>query len=135
STRGSIWHLTLATSKLHLPRLRDLAFKSLKRSPNQGSKPSLRQPFGQRVYRRDPAEVNEVLLAAFERFSFGMVDNPRLERVRFAKGEHLISHRKIILHERQVPPAAMQPGRAIVEDDLENGFGMLFEPFRPASND
>jgi hypothetical protein len=42
--------------------------------------------------------------------------------LQFSENENLVAHREIIFHERQVPPAAMQSRRAVVQDDFKNGF-------------
>ena len=53
----------------------------------------------------------------------------------FAEDDHLVAHGEVLLHERQVPPAAMQPRRAVVEDKLEDGFGVVIEPLDAEGDD
>ena len=51
------------------------------------------------------------------------------------KDEHLVADRKILFHERQVPPAAMQPRRAVVENDFKNGFAAAAKTFEAERDD
>src|SRR5208282_65312 len=73
------------------------------RSPNQTPEPALRQSLRQRVNRSDAIEVNEAIFARDD-FGFRMIDGARLEVERFAVGHDFVPHRKILLHEWQVPP-------------------------------
>src|SRR5208283_5724172 len=49
--------------------------------------------------------------------------------------ENLVAHGEILFHERQVPPAAMQPRRAVVEDDFKDRFAAAAKPFEAGRND
>ena len=104
------------------PRLGDVPLDFFQRAPDQPAQPALRQALGERIHRCDAVEVDETFLAAFDDFGFGMGHHARFGFAQFAIDKNLVAHRKIFFHERQVPPAAMQPSRPIVEDDFKNGF-------------
>ena len=106
-------------------RLHDLRLELLERPPDQPAQPALRQPLGERINRRDAVEVDGDFLAGLDVFRLGMVDGARLERIGFAENHHVVADREILFEERQVPPAAMQPRRAVVENELEDGLGAL----------
>ena len=113
----------------------DLALKLIQRPPDKRAQPALRQPFGERVNGSQAAEVDDRVLAVFHDFRFRMVHGARLELNRLAEDDHFIAHRKILLHERQVPPAAMQPRGPVIENQLEDGLGVLLEPLDAEGDD
>jgi len=98
------------------------------RPPDQRAQPALRQPLGQRVDGGEAVKVDEVLLAVFADFGLRVVEGSGLEVHRFAERNHFLAHREVFLHERQVPPAAMQPRGAVIEDQLEDGAGVVLIP-------
>ena len=112
-----------------------LRFELLERPPNEGPQPPLRQAFGQRINGREAIDVNEVFVARFDNLRFGMVHGARPERNRLAIDEHFVARLKIFLHERQVPPAAVQPRRAVVEDEFEHRFAAAAPAFDAARDD
>src|SRR5260221_4255026 len=75
--------------------------------------------------------MNEALFPGLDDLRLGMVNRAWLNRTRFSKHNNLVPHGKVLFHEGQIPPAAMQPGGAIVQDEFENGFCVLLEPFDP----
>ena len=105
------------------------------RPPDERAQPALRQTLGERINRRQAVEVDEVLFAVFDDFGFRMVHRARLEINRLAEHDHFVAHRKILLHERQVPPAAMEPRGPVVEDQLKDGLGVLLEPLHAEGDD
>ena len=111
-------------------RIANLRFKSFQRPPDQSAQPALRQAFGERIHRRDAVDVDETLLAALDDFGFGMIHRARLGLDELAEDEHLVADLEILFHERQVPPAAMQPRRAVVEDEFKNGFAAAAKTFQ-----
>jgi hypothetical protein len=64
-----------------------------------------------------------------------MVHRARLEQERFAKHDHFVAGGEILFHERQIPPPAMQAGRAVIEDEFVDGPGMLLIPFYAVGHD
>src|SRR5437867_9779572 len=64
-----------------------------------------------------------------------MIDRARLERDQFSKHDHFIAYLEILLHERQVPPPAVEPRCPVVENEFENGFRVLLEPFNAKRED
>ena len=46
-----------------------------------------------------------------------------------------VAHHEIILHEGQVPPAAVEPGGAVIENDFEDGFLAAPEFFEAQGDD
>ena len=95
----------------------------------------MRQTLGERVNWRQAAEVDDRVLAVFHDFCLRMVYRARLELNWLAEHDHFVAHRKILLHERQVPPAAMQPRGAVIEDKLKDGLGVLLVPFDAEGDD
>jgi len=72
---------------------------------------------------------------ADDNLGFRMVHGSRLEAQRFAEHHHFVALREILLHERQIPPTAVQPRGAIVEDEFENGFLVVMEPLHTERHD
>ena len=107
------------------PRFPNLVLEASQRPPDQPAQPALGHPFGQRVNRSDAVDVNKQLVARFNHFGFRMIDDARLDRFQLAENHDLVVHGEIFLHERQVPPPAMQPASAVFEDKLKNRFGAL----------
>ena len=64
--------------------------------------------------------MEEIFFAGFDDFRLRMVDGPRLERNELAISEHFIALLEVFFHERQVPPPAVEPRRAIVQDKFEH---------------
>src|ERR1043166_8620511 len=64
--------------------------------------------------------MNRWFLAGFEHRGFGMIDGARFELEHFPENEDVVAGLKIFFHERQIPPPAMQPRRAVVENDFKN---------------
>ncbi len=86
--------------------------------PHQRAQPALRQPFRQGINRRDAVEMD----GCFQRlddFGFRVVDRAGAEGTRLAENDHLVARFEIISHEGQVPPAAMQPAGAVVQDQFK----------------
>jgi len=79
--------------------------------------------------------MNGAFLTGFDDFAFGMVNSSWLQRKRPPKNDHLISYFKVLLHEREVPPAAMQTGSPIIQDNLKNRFLALTKPLHTHGND
>ena len=102
------------------PGVRDVPLVLGEGPPDERAQPALGEPLGERVDGREPAEVNEVLLPSLDDFRVRMIYGARLQRDGLAEDNHLVSRRKILLHVGEVPPAAMQPGGAVVEDQLIN---------------
>ena len=120
---GSAWWLACArggTGNVLPPRVGDARFILLEHAPNQSPQPALRQVLGQRINRHDPTQMDEILLRRLNDFGFRMVDRARPERYDLAVDQHFVTGAKVLFQERQVPPAAMEPRRAIVEDELED---------------
>ena len=86
---------------------------------------------GQRIDRRDAIEMDQAFLAVLHHLRLRMVDRARLERDRFAEHDHFVADLEIILHERQVPPPAMQPAGAVIQNEFEHGFGAFARPLHP----
>ena len=110
--------------------------------PHQPPQPALRQPFGQPVNRRDTLEMDRALRllarlvgGRLNDFRFRMVDGARPERAGLAENHHFVADLENLLHERQVPPPAMQPRRAVFEHDLEYGLGLLAVVVGPERDD
>ena len=99
-----------------------MPFKPFQRPPDESAQPPLRQAFGERIDRRNAVDVDETFLAAFDDFGFRVVHRARLGFDELAEDKHLVANGKILFHERQVPPPAMQPRRAVVEHEFKNGF-------------
>ena len=134
--RGARGQIERAGGQLQLrPRLGDVFFEPGERSPDQRPEPALGQALGERVNRGQAVKVDEVLLAVLDDFRFRVVHGSRLEADRFAEDDHLFAHREVFLHERQVPPPAMQPRRAVIEDELEDGLGVLLVPLNAERDD
>jgi len=79
--------------------------------------------------------MDEVLLAVLEDFRFRVVHRPRFQCQQLAENDHFVAHGKVLLHVRQVPPAAVQPGRPVIENQLKDRLGVLREPLHPQGND
>src|SRR5438552_752509 len=75
--------------------------------------------------------MNQALFPGLDDFRLGMVNRAWFRRTEFSKLHDLVADGEVLFHERQVPPPAMQPRGAIVQDEFENGFCVLLEPFDP----
>ena len=73
--------------------------------------------------------MNEALFPGLDDFRLGMVNRAWFNRTQLSKHHDLVADGKVLFHERQVPPSAMQPRSAIVQDQFENRFCVLLEPF------
>ena len=78
--------------------------------------------------------MNETLFAGPDHLGFRMIDDPRLERIQLPEDDDLVANREVLFHVRKVPPPAMQPRGAVVEDELEDGFGVTLEPLDAQSD-
>ncbi len=116
------------------PGLANPAFELPERPPDQRAEPALRHALSQRVNRGEAIEVDEVLLAVFQDFGLRVVHRPRFEVNRLSERDHFLPDREVLLHERQVPPAAMQPRGAVVENQLEDGLGAVLVPLDALGN-
>ena len=79
--------------------------------------------------------MDEIFLALLDCFRFRMVDGARLQIDRLAVNHHFVTGLKVLLHERQVPPAAVQPRRAVVENEFEHRFAAAAPAFDAARDD
>ena len=79
--------------------------------------------------------MDEVLFAVLDDFGLRVVHRPRLESYRLAEHDHLVAYRKILLHERQVPPAAMQPRCPVIENQFKDGLRVLLKPLHAEGDD
>src|SRR3954467_354224 len=68
-------------------------------------------------------------LVARDDLRLRMIYRSRFLADRLAKSDYLIAFREILFHVGSVPPAAVQPRRAVVEYNFEYGFLALREPF------
>src|SRR5436190_10322953 len=118
-----------------VPRLINTEFASLECSPNESAQPTLRQSFSQRINGSDPAQVNKTFFPTLYNLWFGMVHRARLGRPQFSKYHHFFTHMEVVFKKRQIPPAAMKSACSIIQDDLENRFGVLLEPFDTQGKD
>src|SRR6266508_3530761 len=118
-----------------LPRIGDASLVGFQRAPDQRAQLPLGQTFRQRINRHNAVEVNEVFRAGFDDFRLRMVDRARFQRIEFAENKNLVARLKIFLHERQIPPAAVQSRRAVVEDELEHRSGAAAPAFDALRDD
>src|SRR6266850_6651934 len=72
--------------------------------------------------------MNEALFPGHNNLRLRVVNGAWFNRTQFSKYDDLVANRKVLFHEGQVPPSAMQPRGAIVQDEFENGFCVLLEP-------
>src|SRR6185436_7705915 len=98
------------------PRIGDMLLKPLQCSEDQGAQPALVNSFGQRVNWRDAIQMKEPFFARFDDFSFGVVDRSWLQVDWFPERHDFIADRKIFLHERQIPPSAVESRGAVIEN-------------------
>src|SRR2546421_1574147 len=129
-----IWIGRLVVLEHGIPRVRNTRCERFERAPEQRAQPSLRQALGERIDRGDTTEVDRTLFTR-NGLGFWMVHAPWFEGQRLAEDHYFVAFCKILFHEGQVPPPAMQPRRAIVEDNLENGFFVPAEPFSAERDD
>ena len=73
--------------------------------------------------------MDGTLRAALDDLGLRVIDGARLEGEGFSEDEHFVARLEVILHVRQVPPAAVQAGRAIVRDKLKDRFSALGKAF------
>src|SRR2546430_2366115 len=66
--------------------------------------------------------MNEIFLVCLDDFRFRVVDGARLERIELAVHQDFLTLPEVFSHEREVPPAAVEPRRAVVENELEECF-------------
>jgi len=102
-------------------RFLDIGLLLVEEAPDERAEPALGETFGERIDGSDAVEVNGVFLARFKHLGFGMIQSSRFEAAEFSIGKDLVTLTKIMLHERQVPPAAMESGGAVVQDEFEQG--------------
>ena len=111
------------------PRLDDLRLVCFEHAPDQRAQPPLRQPFGQRIDRHDAIEMDEVFFTRLDQFRFRMVERARLERNGPAVNQDFVTRVKVLFHERKVPPAAMQPRCAVLQDKFKHRLAPAAPPF------
>ena len=87
-------------------------------APHRAAQPALLDAVGQPVHRHDALEVDE-LLALLGYLRLGVIHRTRFLRLEFAVDVDEVAGFVVALHVRHVPPAAMQPRRAVVDDELE----------------
>ena len=92
----------------------------LHRAPQDGAQGTLLKSFGEGINRDHSIEMNRRVLAWFRLFRFRMIHRAGSERIGATKRHAFVPHGEKPLHEGQVPPTAMQPRRAIVEDQLKH---------------
>ena len=65
------------------------------------------------------------LLACFDDLCLRVVHRARLQGEQLAVDKDLVTDVELVLQPRQVPPAAVEARRAVVEDELEDRLGAL----------
>ena len=93
------------------------------RTPHGGPQPPLLDAVGQPVHRHDALEVDE-LLSLLGDLGLGVIHRARFLRGELAVHVDEVAGFVVALHVRHVPPAAMQPRRAVVEDELEQALAV-----------
>src|SRR5262249_14364858 len=68
-------------------------------------------------------------------FGFRMVKGARFGAEQLAKDHDFVADGEVFFHKRQIPPTAMQVRGAVVEHELEDGFGAVAEPFDSERDD
>ena len=114
------------------PRLEDARLVRFERAPDQRSQPPLRQTFGQRI---DRNRERRFAANRVQHFGLRMIDGARSQRIGLAVNQHFVSRPKVFFHERQVPPAAVEPCRSVIEDKLEDRFAATAPPFDALRDD
>ena len=79
--------------------------------------------------------MDEIFFTHLDHFRFRMVDGARLERNGPAVNQDFVTRVKVLFHERQVPPAAMQPRCAILQDEFKHRLAPGPPPFCAESDD
>src|SRR5262249_446159 len=63
-----------------------------------------------------------------------MVYRAGLQLDQLSEDKNLVVPREIFFHERKVPPSAVQPRRAVVQDNFEDGLCSVTKPFEAHSD-
>lgn len=116
-------------------RLSEDRFILFQCAPDERAEPTLRETFGERVNGDDAVQVDGGFLARFDDFRLRMIHGARLERVRFAIDHDIVAIAKVILHEGEIPPAAMEPGGAVINDEFEDGLAAFGKSIQAHGND
>ena len=86
--------------------LNRLGVEFLKKSINDAAQHSLRETFGRRIDRRDPAKVDRFLLVVLDHFEFGMIHaNTVPTQSRLAENDKLLAGGDHFLDVMQIEPA------------------------------
>ena len=116
-------------------RFGNVFLETRQRPPDQPAHETLRQTLSEGIDRRNAIDVDQKFFATIDDFRLGMIDGARLERLQLAEDHDFITHREVVLHVREIPPAAMQAARAVFEHKFKDGLGALGEGLDPLRDD